>query len=414
MRLAVHDYSGHPFQVQLSRELARRGHEVLHLHFESFPTPKGGVCRRPDDPASFQVEGLRLDEPFSKYGDFLHRRSQEIHYGRMAAARIAKFRPDAVLSANTPLDAQQIVQAEARRIGARFVFWLQDIYSEGISAYLRKKKLPLARAIGLRYRRLEQSLVCASDAVVAISRDFTPHLESWGVARDRLHVIENWAPVDELQPCPQDNPWSRTHGLAGKFVYLYSGTIGLKHDPALLLHLARDPEAAVVVISEGVKAQWLEREAAARRLANVKVLPLQPWELMPEVLGSASVLTAILDEEAGAFSVPSKVLSYLCAGRPLLLSVPSRNRAARLVRENACGVVAPPNDSDAFEAAAALLRASADLRAHCARNAASYARREFDIRAIAPRFCSILNTAPDAAGDAHAEPARRRFLAMGR
>ncbi len=30
MRILVHDYSGHPFQAQLSRELARRGHDVVH------------------------------------------------------------------------------------------------------------------------------------------------------------------------------------------------------------------------------------------------------------------------------------------------------------------------------------------------------------------------------------------------
>jgi len=30
MRIGIHDFSGHPFQVQLSRELASRGHEVVH------------------------------------------------------------------------------------------------------------------------------------------------------------------------------------------------------------------------------------------------------------------------------------------------------------------------------------------------------------------------------------------------
>ncbi|RYJ01060.1 MAG: glycosyltransferase WbuB, partial [Actinomycetales bacterium] len=30
MKVVVHDFSGHPFQVQLSRELARRGHDVVH------------------------------------------------------------------------------------------------------------------------------------------------------------------------------------------------------------------------------------------------------------------------------------------------------------------------------------------------------------------------------------------------
>ena len=59
MRIIVHDYVGHPFQVQLSRELARRGHEVLHLYCSSFVTPRGELTRRDDDPPGFNCRGHR-------------------------------------------------------------------------------------------------------------------------------------------------------------------------------------------------------------------------------------------------------------------------------------------------------------------------------------------------------------------
>jgi hypothetical protein len=32
MRVNLHDFTGHPFQVQLARALAARGHDVLHLY----------------------------------------------------------------------------------------------------------------------------------------------------------------------------------------------------------------------------------------------------------------------------------------------------------------------------------------------------------------------------------------------
>ena len=70
--------------------------------------------------------------------------------------------------------------------------------------------------------------------------------------------IENWAPVDELPARPRENEWARRHGLDGKPVLLYSGTLGLKHDPGLLHRLAEAlPEVAVVVASEGLGADWL-------------------------------------------------------------------------------------------------------------------------------------------------------------
>ena len=36
MRIVLHDYPGHAFPVQLSRALAARGHQVLHIWFSAF------------------------------------------------------------------------------------------------------------------------------------------------------------------------------------------------------------------------------------------------------------------------------------------------------------------------------------------------------------------------------------------
>ena len=401
MRIVVHDYSGHPFQIQLSRELARQGHEILHLYFESFQSPKGAVQRRADDPASFQIEGIRFHEPFAKYENFAKRRSHEIRYGRMAARRIAEYRPDLLLSSNTPLDAQKIIQATAVQLGSKFVFWLQDIYSIAIHSILKKRHFPFAGLVGAWYTRLERKMLASSDAVVMISPDFAPVLQHWRADPSRLHTIENWAVRDEITPRPQDNPWSREQGLAGRFVFLYSGTIGMKHNPGLLIDLAESmrphPEVSVVVISEGVNAEWIRSEVAKRGMANLTVLPLQPWARLPEVLSTGSVLTALLGEESGEFSVPSKVLSYLCVGRSLLLSVPAQNLAARIVSGKLtgrpAGVVAPPEDSVAFIAAAHRLYEDRAQREEFAANARTYADETFDIERIVERFTKVFESA---------------------
>ncbi|MGH8517509.1 MAG: glycosyltransferase family 4 protein, partial [Panacagrimonas sp.] len=67
LRIHVHDNSGHPFQVQLSRALAARGHAVLHTHMTRFQTPKGKLALQPDDPPNLRIEGIDLGIPFPKY-----------------------------------------------------------------------------------------------------------------------------------------------------------------------------------------------------------------------------------------------------------------------------------------------------------------------------------------------------------
>jgi len=394
MKLVIHDYAGHPFQVQLSRELARCGHEVLHLYAGYNQTPRGALALRAEDPPSLDIQGVFIRAPLDK-DNYFKRWIQEREYGGLVAARIREYRPAIVISANTPLDAQKSMLSESYAMGARFLFWLQDFLGIGARSILRRRLPFIGEIIGMRYMQLERSLLEASDAIVAISEDFCSTLRGWGISEERVEVIPNWAPLDELPPHDKDNPWSRDHGLNRGFTFLYTGTLRMKHNPALLLELAKcfrqDPDPArVVVASEGPGADWLETQARSLGLRNLMILGFQPMERYAQVLASADVLVAILEKEAGAFSVPSKVLSYLCAKRPLLLAVPKENLAARIVEENKAGIVVEPDDLEGFVREARALIDSPELRDRMAENARRYAETHFDIHAIAERFEALI------------------------
>ncbi|MCZ8312162.1 MAG: glycosyltransferase family 4 protein [Magnetospirillum sp.] len=391
MRILVHDFPGHAFPVQLSRALAHRGHTVRHLCFPAFQAPKGPLARRADDPANFEVAFLELDAPFEKHS-FVKRWRQERELAGATQAAIASFAPDAVLAGNAPLDVQAASYRGARAANAAFVYWLQDLVGFAMRKILgRKLGLP-GTLVGMAYEAKERRLMCKSDAVVAITDDFRPLLAKWGVAAERLHIVENWAAREEVAAASRDNAWAREHGLVGRTVFLYSGTLGLKHDPSLLLDLAKSqPDAALVVNSEGLGADWLR--ARGPEAPNMLILPFQPFERLGEVLASADILVAILEPDAGVFSVPSKVLTYLCAGRPLLVAIPPENLAARLVLREGAGLAAAPGDRAAFLAAASRLAAEPALRAAMGAKALDYAAKTFDIAAIARRFEAILEQA---------------------
>src|ERR1700730_19207799 len=152
------------------------------------------------------------------------------------------------------------------------------------------------------------------------------------------------------------------HRLSDKFVFLYSGTLALKHNPDLLWALAEhfeaDPDVVIAVAASGVSYDALKARSALEAKPNLVFLPLQPMDVFPDVLGAASVLVALLENDAGPFSVPSKVLSYLCGGRPILLFAPPSTPSLRLVDEAAAGLCIPAGDRRAFVAAADRLRNS--------------------------------------------------------
>jgi colanic acid biosynthesis glycosyl transferase WcaI len=365
--------------------------DVLHLHCGSFRTGKGAVDA---DDRGLRVEEITLSREFARYSPATRLR-QEREYGTKASARIREFLPDVVLSANTPLFAQKRLLSETKRLGSRFVFWQQDILGIGIRRVLERRYGRLGATVGNRFVALERSLLRASDAVVVISDGFLPTLEQLGIPTDRIHVIENWAPIDELPLRPRANEWAREQGLVGKRVVLYSGTLGLKHDPEAIVqlarHLSRQDDVEVVVVSEGRGADWLRRRRGEEKLLNLRLLPFQPYAELPNVLASGDVLLALLEADAGAFSVPSKVLSYLCAGRALLAAVPSENLAAEVVRRSGGGVLVEPGHEAGLVGQATRLLADAGLREELGRRARGHAEANFDVVGIGDRFEAVLD-----------------------
>ena len=81
----------------------------------------------------------------------------------------------------------------------------------------------------------------------------------------------------------------------------------------IALALRDQDQVRIVVVSEGLGAKFLKKKREEFKLDNLIILDFQPFESVPEVMGTADILIAILDKDAGVFSVPSKVLTYHCA-----------------------------------------------------------------------------------------------------
>jgi colanic acid biosynthesis glycosyl transferase WcaI len=391
-RIVVHDYSGHPGQAQLSRALARRGYEVTHQHCPSYATGKGSVHLEPGDPATLTFEECPMDATFARYSLFTRIR-QELSYGRLAGRRIAAADPAVAVLSNVPLLAHIVLARHLSRRGIPMVFWHQDIYSEAIGNAARARLPVLGHFVAALADHMERAVARRSDAVVAISPTFLERLARWGVA-ERATVVPNWAPIDELPVREADNAWSRCVGLRGHPVVLSSGTLGLKHDPSILALISAQlrishPDAKVVVISEGKGREWLEAWKREQLADNLVLLDFQPYEDLPLVMASADILVAILEPDASRFSVPSKVLTYLCANRAVVGVLPPENSVAEILSTHGAGrVVDPARRNEVAGVVAELLNEEERCRAMGAAGR-RYAERTFSPERAADRFVEV-------------------------
>ena len=337
-----------------------------------------------------------MDPNYIRYKySFVRRRNMEVRYGHACADFIREWKPDAVLSGNTPTETQDPITQATIDVGGRFYYWLQDFYSLAVEKLVKDKIPVVGRLVGKWYRHLDTRQFKRSSRIVTITEDFTPILaDEFGIPPEQIEVVPNWAAIEEIPTREKGNEWAVKHGLHNRFVFLYTGTIGMKHNPAMLLELAKrhrnDLDVRIVITSEGIGAEWLKKEAAAAKLENLLIFPYQPYNQLPNVMATGDVLIGLLEEDAGVFSVPSKTLSYLCAGRPLLLAVPPENLCSRFTLENGAGLTVAPGDMDGFLAAAENLRSSPALRESLAKNGRDYAERTFPIDQTAKNFERIL------------------------
>ncbi|WP_394172446.1 glycosyltransferase family 4 protein [Guptibacillus hwajinpoensis] len=393
MKIMVHDYGGYSFPIQLSRALSQRGHEVRHVFSKSVLSPQGSLQRKEGDPDHLSFEGISLSAVIEKQS-YLKRRQQEIEYGRLLVEEVKRWKPDVVLSGNTPLDTQKLLLKQCHATETKFIFWIQDLYGVAVDRILRKKIPVIGSLIGRYYVNLERSLLRKSKEIVLITEDFKQQMKDWKVQEENLHVIENWAPLEDLPLRSKRNEWSIEHGLHESKCIVYSGTLGMKHNPSLLLDLAvrfkERSDVKVVVVSEGAGADWLKQQKEKLGLQNLLILGFQPFDQVANVLGTADLLVAVLEPDAGAFSVPSKVLTYHCAGKPMLLSVPRTNLAAKIVTRQESGKVVEPFEADEFVKQAELLISNDVTLKKMGINARAYAEEAFDITRITDKFESVI------------------------
>ena len=139
------------------------------------------------------------------------------------------------------------------------------------------------------------------------------------------------------------------NNLDDKKILLFSGTLGKKHSTEILFNISKklSDEYFLVVITNPEIVDKLNSDAKSQKLSQISFYPFQPAEEIPYIFKSAYLLINILNDDSN-FSVPSKVLSYIVAARPIFLVMPEDNEISQMVIKNDLGVVADFKNTESF------------------------------------------------------------------
>jgi len=390
MRIVINDYAGFAFPLQLSSELSRRGHNVLHL----FTDASGGPPTSFKEIANENLKIVNIDVCRIEKDNLIKRWFQERNYGKLAVKEINGWYPDVVISGNTPLVAQKNIMRWADINGVSTVFWLQDLLSIASKFILSDVNTALGSFVYKYFNKIEINTLSKANHIIAITDGFIPFLQQWNIDPTKVSVIKNWGPLEQIPVLSRENTFSDHYGLNDKFVVLYSGTLGKKQDIKLIadtvIKLAYDNEIFFVIATDARGQKFIKQQLSETDLPNLLKLPLQSTHNYPYLLASSDVALVTLEETASKYCVPSKLWSNYCAQKPSIVAVDKRNLCARITENIRAGIVISPGSVDECSAAIRELKKNKTLRVSMGSNARRYAEKNFPISPITDVFETII------------------------
>lgn len=200
---------------------------------------------------------------------------------------------------------------------------------------------------------LEKFAYRTATKISVIAEEFVEHLKRKGIPERKIQEIPNWVDVNFIRPLPKENNrFIAKHQLTGKFIVLYSGNIALTQGLETVIEAATRlqhvPDIEIVIVGEQEALQQLQHYCQTCKATNVTLLPLQPREMLPDMLSAADLGLVVQKQNVICFNMPSKIQVLLASGCAIVASVPATGTAARATQRSGGGIVVPPEDPDAL------------------------------------------------------------------
>jgi glycosyltransferase involved in cell wall biosynthesis len=242
----------------------------------------------------------------------------------MCSLRLLTLRRfDVVVALTSPPLISFLGALFAKLKGGSFCFWVMDLNpDEAIAAGWLDEKSVTCRVL---QRMLNYSFKTASRTVV-LDRFMKERVIAKGFDPARIAVVPPWSHDDHVQfSTTGREKFRQRHGLAEKFVVMYSGNHSPCHPLDTLLGAARAlqnrPEIVFYFIGGG--SEQIKVRELATELTNVKCLPYQPLNELSSSLSAADLHAVVMGDEFVGIVHPCKVYNIMSIGAPILYIGPT-------------------------------------------------------------------------------------------
>ena len=298
---------------------------------------------------------------------------------------------DAIITCSPPVSLVFVGYFLKKKYNAKLIMGIQDIFPQN-AIDIKALKDPLS----ITFFRLQEKLAYKlSDHITVHSEGNADYLiKKAHLPPSKVSVIYNWVDTDFIRPLPKINKFSQQYGLTDKFVVSFAGTMGISQDMEIILKAAdelRDKKDIVfLLIGDGLKRKWVEDFVKEKKLQNVLLLPMQPKEIYPWILASSNIGLVTLKKDVKTPVVPSKILSIMASGRPIVAALPKDGDAPKLIKKAGAGLVVDAGDCEDFAQAILTIYKSESLEKQFGAQGRNFAENELSKEVGVLRFEKLL------------------------
>lgn len=298
---------------------------------------------------------------------------------------------DVIVSESDPFFLPIVAAPIARRMGAKFIVYTQDVYPDiaiGLGVIQE----------GFITRQIRKRLLAAyqqADRIVVLDPDMRDRLIGWGLPQEKFSIVPNWIDTQAIHPVDGSNPFRVAEDFDDRFVVMHSGNLGMSQRLEVLIDAACHPDwpaqAVVALVGDGARKVALQRYAAQRNAKHVRFIDYQPQERLAESLSAADLHVVSMDANIRGCLAPSKLYGILASGTPVMAITPPEFAIAQEIHQNEIGRAVPPGDVSQIVEYVRWCLANPDAMQVSGRNARILAQNKYDRKIACQQFADVLH-----------------------
>ena len=343
--------------TDLLQEFVTRGHFVYAIS----PTERrqGQVTHLSQDDENAKVLRLRIGN--TQKTNLIEKGISTITLEQLFIRAIKKYtsqiRFDLVLYSTPPITLCNAVQHVKKRDGAKTYLLLKDIFPQNSIDLGMLSKTGVKGLLYYMFRKKEKKLYRISDYIGCMSPANVEYVKTHNeLSSDQvIEVNPNCIrPSEKVPLSTQDRLRLRErYGIpTDKVIFLYGGNLGKPQDVRYIVECLKACEAVqelyFVIAGSGTDQHILQEYVDQNHPKHVKIMPHMPKDDYESMVHCCDVGLIFLDHRFTIPNFPSRLLSYLDAGLPVLAATDCTTDVGDVIREGGFGAWCESDGTEQF------------------------------------------------------------------